>query len=286
MNTPKLFDVHTHVAFAAFLGEEIDVIRRALDEKIWMANVGTQRDTSRLAIERAEEFSEGVYATVGLHPIHTERSYHDKLELGDNGASDGFTSRGEEFDFDYYQKLAEHPKVVAIGECGLDYFRLGEETKTKQREVFLAQIFLSKKVKKPLMIHCRNAFKDLRVLLHERSADLLSTNPGIIHFMTGTVEDAQDLLRLGFMFSFGGAITFARDYDEVVRAIPIDRILLETDAPYVAPEPYRGKRNEPLYITEVAKKIAQIKDISPEEIGEQTTENAKKVFGLKSLIPN
>ncbi len=115
-----LFDVHTHVNFAAFRGDYRDVIQRALDAGVWMVNVGTQRDTSARAVEIAREFPEGVYAAVGLHPIHTEKSRHDEEELGGDTA---FTSRGEEFDYEYYKKLAQDEKVVAIGECGLDYYR-------------------------------------------------------------------------------------------------------------------------------------------------------------------
>src|ERR1043165_887893 len=116
-----LFDVHTHVPFVAFKGEEDAVIRRALDAGVWMINVGTQKDTSLATVETARKYEEGVWATVGLHPVHTEMSYHDEMELGGGEASKAFTSRGEEFDYDYYLNLAKDPKVVGIGECGLDY---------------------------------------------------------------------------------------------------------------------------------------------------------------------
>src|SRR3989338_4740726 len=127
--TPRLFDVHTHIQFAAYKDDADAVIQRALDAGVWMINVGTQRDTSRVAVEMAEKYPEGVYATVGLHPVHTDKSYHDPKELGvsdmEQATSDmGFTSRGEEFDYEYYKKLAEHPKVVGIGESGLDYYRI------------------------------------------------------------------------------------------------------------------------------------------------------------------
>lgn len=276
MSTPYLFDAHTHVQFHAF-GDDADaVIGRALDENVWMINVGTQLDTSKHAIALAEAHKEGVYATVGLHPIHTEKSHHDEQELGGDTA---FTSRGEEFDYAAYKALAKHPKVVGIGECGLDYYRLEEGTKEKQKRVFLEQIHLAKEVEKPLMIHCRNAFEDLIMVLGEARDQLLPC-PGVVHFFSGTPDDARALLEMGFSFSFGGVITFARDYDEVVRLTPLDRIVLETDAPYITPVPYRGKRNEPRFVAEVAKKLAELKDMSFEETARITTQNARNIFSV------
>lgn len=277
MPVPKLIDVHTHTHFAAYKDDKDAVIRRALETGVWVINVGTQRDTSAGAIETAHQYPEGVYATVGLHPIHTDKSYHDAQELGSD--DNGFTSRGEGFDYDYYKKLALDPKVVGIGECGLDYYRLEEETKKKQSEVFLQQVELSHDVQKPLMIHCRTAFIDLIPLLQARSYEL-APNPGVIHFFSGTVDNARKLLDLGFSFSFGGVITFTHDYDEVVKYIPLDRIVTETDAPYITPVPYRGKRNEPAYIVEVAKKLAEIKNLLVGQIAEQTTANAIRIFNL------
>lgn len=287
---PRLVDVHTHTQFHAFKDDADLVIRRALDAGVWVVNVGTQRDTSAKAVEIADKYAEGVYATIGLHPIHTEKSYHDPQELGIvqqsadyESIEGGFVSRGEMFDYDYYKKLAENPKVVAIGECGLDYYRLGEETKETQKAAFLRQIELSSDVKKPLMIHCRNAFGDLISLLQTTNYKLLTHSQGIIHFFTGTVDDARKLLDLGFSFSFGGVITFARNYDEAIKYIPFDRILLETDAPYVAPVPYRGKRNEPAYVVEVAKKLAEIKKISFDDVAAATTKNALTLFGIRAV---
>lgn len=293
MPSPSLFDVHTHTQFVAFKDDQDAVIRRALDAGVWMVNVGTQRDTSAAAVATAARYDAGVYATVGLHPIHAAKSYHDPQELGvipytpyspeletyGMKRVEGFMSRGEEFDYAYYKKLAEDAKVVAIGECGLDYYRLEEDTKKKQAAVFEQQAALAVEVKKPLMIHCRNAFADLIVILAERRGQLPAP-AGIIHFFTGIKDDAKALLDFGFSFSFGGVITFARDYDEVVRYIPIERIVLETDAPYITPVPYRGKRNEPAYIVEVAKKLAEIKALSYETTARMTMENAWKIFNL------
>jgi TatD DNase family protein len=296
MSTPHFFDVHTHAHFAAFRDDSDAVIRRALEAGVWMVNVGTQRDTSRGAVETAERYAspavaggegwaEGVYAAVGLHPIHTERSYHDEKEFGVVGVGSvekgaGFTSRGEDFDYEYYKTLAQHPKVVAIGECGLDYYRLTEDTKEKQKKVFEEHIALAHELGKPLMIHCRNAFPDLIQILKSKIINLKSRTPGVVHFFTGSLDDARALLDLGFSFSFGGVTTFTSDYDEAVRFIPLDRILSETDAPYVAPVPYRGERNEPLHVREVVRRIADIRGEDFERVREALVENALRVFGI------
>jgi TatD DNase family protein len=287
----EFFDAHTHVQFSAYDADRDAVVQRAKDAGVRFVNIGTQKDTSRRAVELAER-NEGVFAVVGLHPVHTSRSFHDVDELGGDETAKGFTSRGEIFDKAYYRELALHPKTLAIGECGLDYFHFNEdesrETQVqKQKDAFLAQIMLAAEVKKPLMIHCREAFPDLISILRSELAIRNSKNPGIIHFFTGTVAEAQELLDLGFSFTFGGAITFpprkgksAGDYDEVIHLIPADRILSETDAPYVAPAAYRGNRNEPAYIIEVVKKLAELKNVSVGEMASQIRDNAKKVFGI------
>ncbi len=311
------FDCHTHTQFHAFADDYRDVINRALAKNVWLINVGTQADTSKRAIEVAHEYKEVVMATLFLHPINTEKSYQDVKELGTGDKAQEFTSRGEEFSYDKYLELAKDPKVVAIGECGLDYYRLGEETKKRQAETFIKQIELAYDVKKPLMIHCRSgvperaspqygagrqAFSDLIALLNSKSS-ILNSPPGIIHFFSGTSEDAKKLLDMGFSFTFGGVITFPKkarlpagaflspvasakgeakegDYDEAIKIIPIDRILSETDAPYVAPAPYRGKRNEPAYVVEVVKKLAELKKTSIEEMENRIFTNAKNIFRI------
>lgn len=283
---PRLIDAHTHVQFAAFDGDRDEVINRSLDQNIWLVNVGSQKDTSAAAVKLTEKYAEGVYAVVGLHPIHTGKSFHDKDELEPSSAKDtegqgGFNSRGEVFDYDYYKSLALNPKVIAIGECGLDYFRVTsnkqQETSNKQKEVFIQQINLASEVKKPLMIHCRDAYKDLIDILVTCHGSLVS---GIVHFFSGTKEEAKKLLDMGFYFTFGGVITFSRDYDEIIKSVPLNRLLLETDAPYVAPEPYRGRRNEPVYVAEVAKKLAEIKGLSVEEISAETVKNTRTIFKI------
>ncbi|MDD5710780.1 MAG: TatD family hydrolase [Candidatus Colwellbacteria bacterium] len=277
---PKLIDAHTHAHFAAYGKESESVIERALGEDIWVVNVGTQRDTSQTAVVLANKYDEGVYAAVGLHPIHTDKSFHDAKELGDGGNTAGFTSRGEEFDYEYYKKLGQDKKVVAIGECGLDYFRLAEGTKGKQKLAFEQQIMLSGDLNVPLMIHCRDGFDDLISIIKNNRGSLKNDYPGINHFFAGTKEHARELLDLGFYFTFGGVITFTRDYDDLIRYIGLERIMVETDAPYVAPEPYRGKRNEPAYVKYVAEKMAEILGLGSDEVARKTTENARRVLGI------
>ena len=276
---PKLIDVHTHVQFAAYDSDMAEVIDRSLKSGTWLINVGTQQDTSLKAVEVANSYKKGVYATIGLHPIHTEKSYHDIKELGEGDAAEDFTSRGEVFDYEFYKKLGANPKVVAIGECGLDYYRLEETTKAKQLEAFGAQMKLSFELKKPLMIHCRNAFRDL-IDFMTKNKNKLNNIPGIIHFFTGTPEDAEELKALGFYFSFGGVTTFTRDYDVAIKKIGLNRIVLETDAPYVTPIPFRGKRNEPSYLIHTAEAVAKILELSSEVVADKTTENARKVLRI------
>ena len=279
------FDVHSHPNFAAFDKDRDETIKRALKSGVFMNVVGTQKDTSKSALELAEKY-EGVYATVGLHPIHTGKSFHDKDEIGEGGQE--FTSRGESFDYDYYKKLAIHPKVVAIGECGLDYFRIEYQVlsiKEKQEVAFQKHIELAIEVKKPLMLHLRNgenrsAYKDAFSILKSFNFNLKSGRPGNLHFFAGTIDEAKPFLDAGFTFSFTGVITFARSYDEIIRYLPLDRILSETDSPYVAPTPHRGKRNEPLYVIEVVKKIAEIRGEDLEKLKKQLLQNSLVFFNL------
>ena len=286
--TPKYIDIHSHVNFKAFDEDRDAVIKRALDAGTWVINVGTQIDTSRKAIEIAHQYEEGVYAIIGLHPIHTGASFHDEKELGEGGKE--FTSRGEIFDKEKYIELCKDEKVVGIGECGLDYFRLEEESIEKQKKAFIEQIEVANEVGKPLMLHIRNnpedksrnAYADaLEILKHHlNSKSLPAGRQGDVHFFAGSVDDAKAFVDFGFTLSFTGVITFAHSYDEVIKNTPLDMIMSETDAPYVAPVPYRGKRNEPIYVSEVVKKIAEIKGLSESEVAEAIIANAKRVFDI------
>jgi len=277
----KFFDNHAHLNFSAFDNDIEEVITRAREASVGIINVGTQRDTSKRAVVIANTY-DGVYAIVGLHPIHTEASHHDASELGEGGKE--FTSRGEVFDYDYYLDLARDPKVLAIGECGLDYFRVGSGTKDKQMEAFEAQIKLAIEVDKPLMLHIRDngkveAYQDAIDVIKKYKKD----NPnlrGDVHFFAGNIDIVNQFLELGFTFSFTGAITYGTNYVEVIKHIPLDRMLSETDCPYVAPVPYRGKRNEPAYVVEVVRKIAEIKGLPFDEVAEQLRRNSKELFRI------
>ncbi len=292
---PKYIDVHSHVNLHAFKEDTHETIQRALDADTWVINVGTQIDTSRRAVEIADMYSEGVYAIVGLHPVHTSASYHDEQELGSvgNPPAGGFTSRGEVFDKDSYRELLQNPKVVGVGECGLDYYRCTEETIEKQKQAFIEQIELANEFNKPLMLHIRNVPKKVHptsgtpqegnLNAYTDALEILkaySKVKGDVHFFAGTPEEAQMFLDFGFTLSFNGVITFTHDYDEVIKATPLDMILSETDAPYVTPVPHRGKRNEPSYVSGVVKKIAEIKGLSEDEVQKALIENAKRVFQL------
>lgn len=278
---PKYIDIHSHVNFTAFDADRDEVVGRALDNDTWFMNVGTQIDTSRSAVALANKYQEGVYAIVGLHPIHTGASFHDAEELGEGGKE--FTSRGEIFDKKVYGEFLRDPKVVAIGECGLDYYRCDEESIEKQKRAFVAQIELANETGKPLMLHVRNNPKDKNRNAYSDVLNLLKQYPkvkGNVHFFAGTLEDAQSFLAIGFTLSFTGVVTFTHDYDEVIRSTPLEMIMSETDSPYVSPVPYRGKRNEPVYVREIVKKIAEIKNLPEEEVASAIVANAKRLFRI------
>jgi TatD DNase family protein len=278
----KYFDAHTHVQFVAYDNDREEVLARAKDAGVGMNLVGTQLDTSRAAVELAEKH-EDVWASVALHPVHTAKSYHDTKELGGEGQA--FTSRGEKFDFDAYEKLAQSPKVIAIGECGLDYYRLEEDTKKLQTEVFVQHIELANKLQKPLMLHIRdsahqsesdaNAYKDALELLKNHSKV-----QGDVHFFAGNWDIAKQFLDLGFTLSFTGVLTFTHDYDEVIRNTPTDMLLTETDAPYITPVPYRGQRNEPMHVREVVKAMAALKNLPEEAMAAQILLNSQRIFDI------
>ena len=285
---PKYIDIHSHVNFTAFDVDRNEVIKRALENDTWVINVGTQIDTSRKAVEMTQQYSEGVYAIIGLHPIHTGASYHDEKELGEGGKE--FTSRGEAFNKEAYRVLLSDPKVVAIGECGLDYYRMDLESVEKQKKMFIGQIELANEFQKPLMLHIRNNEKKELITGEEGTPNAYmdaleilkkhSKVKGDVHFFAGTTEEAKAFTDFGFTLSFTGVITFTSDYDEVIKNTPLDMIMSETDSPYVTPVPYRGKRNEPVYVREVVKKIALIKGLAEEEMARIIIANARRVFKI------
>jgi len=276
---PKYIDIHSHVNFKAFKEDGDVVLKRALQNDTWVINVGSQLSTSKRAVEIANKYEEGIFAIVGLHPIHLEEAFHDKEETG--GGS--FMTRVEEFNKDIYRELLQDPKVVALGECGLDYFHCGVETIEKQKKTFREQISLSQETGKPLMLHIRNNPKDSSLNAYQDVLEILKEFPkakGNVHFFSGSLEDVKAFLDLGFTISFTGVITFTRAYDEIIKNIPLDMIMSETDAPYVAPVPYRGQRNEPSYVKEIMKRIAEIKNLPEPEVARAIVANAKRVFGI------
>ncbi len=250
-----------------------------------MINVGTMYATSQRAVEIACECASEpdtltyVYATVGLHPVHTSASYHDEAELGEYGKA--FTSHGETFNHARYRKLANNPKVVAIGECGLDFFRvLDDAAHRRQVEAFEAQIALANEVEKPLMLHLRsgngkNAYREAQEIL-KRKANVLGNS----HFFAGSLDDARAFWDMGYSTSFTGVVTFSSMYDEVIRAAPAELLHAETDAPYVAPVPHRGLRNLPEYVQFVVERMATIRNTQPETLERQLAENARRMFGV------
>ncbi len=269
----KYIDIHGHIGSAVYDADREEVIKRAEDLDIGIIVIGTDLETSKRAVELAVQHK-NIWATVGVHPT-------DNIAVG--------------FDLVSFRKLAAHPKVVAIGECGLDYFHSKPEDMQVQHEVFIKHIELANEVHKPLMLHIREPKQlggvDKNGLAFSRSKSAYQEAVEIVklhakvrsnfHFFTGTKEDVRAILDIGGMFSFTGVVTFARSYDEVIRYIPLDRMMSETDCPYVSPAPYRGKRNEPSYVTEVIKSIATIRGDGEVAVGRQLLENAVKFFGLK-----
>ncbi|HPI66614.1 MAG TPA: TatD family hydrolase [Candidatus Paceibacterota bacterium] len=286
---PKYIDIHSHTNFALFDEDRTEVINRALENKTWLINIGTQFDTSERAVEISNLYKEGVYATIGLHPTHTTSSYVDQDELGVYNKDTQIEA--EIFDKDKYRELSKKGKVVAVGECGLDYFHLKKEDKEKQTEVFIEQIKLANELNLPLMLHIRDSEEDLDSSAYQDTLNLLkkySKVKGVIHFFAGTEKDAKDFLDFGFYISFAGVITYPPkknnprtiDYEKIIKEIPLDKIFADTDSPYVAPVPYRGKRNEPLYVREIVRKIAEIKGLEENDLAEKIVDNARALFNI------
>jgi TatD DNase family protein len=308
---PKYFDIHCHINFKAFKEDGEAVIRRALENDTWLINVGSQYTTSKRAVDIARKYPEGVYACVGLHPIHLEESYHDEEEID----GPGFVSRKEEFDYQKYLAMAKDPKVVAIGECGLDYYHLNSDTIEKQKKVFMEQIKLANEIKKPLMLHIRNPFTsppnplsegkgeaDIHPAFRQTQgssregnlnayadvAEILqrySKVSAVSHCFCGDVEDMKRFIEMGIYISFSGNITYKPrpeifDSEKVVLETPLDKILTDTDSPYLSPALHRGKRNEPVYVKEVVKKIAEIKNLPEREVARIIVQNVRKLFKI------
>jgi TatD DNase family protein len=280
-------DTHAHVNFAAFKDDADEVIRRSLDNSTWMILVGSESRTSNRALQFANKYERGVYAAIGLHPVHLQEGLVDSSEE-DN--SYNFVSRFEDFDYGVYEKLAKFEKVVAIGEIGLDYYHLDPTKdvtliKKKQQDVFIQQLLLARNLDLPVIIHCRQAHDDLLMILKEFKKEyghiIPSDRPwGVIHCFSGDEDLAWKYFELGLIISFTGLITFSQQWDSVIRKMPLEKIMIETDTPYMTPEPYRGQRNEPLLVQYVAKRIAEIKNLKIEKVAEITSLTARNFFRI------
>ncbi|GHI00888.1 TatD family hydrolase [Neobacillus kokaensis] len=254
-----LFDTHAHLNDEQYKDDLQEVIERAQNEGVSnMVVVGFDRPTIEKAMELAERY-EFIYACIGWHPV-------DAIDM-------------TEADLLWIEELSAHPKVVALGEMGLDY-HWDKSPKDIQKEVFRQQIRLAKKVKLPIVIHNREATADIVEILKEEGAEEVG---GIMHCFSGSPEIAKECIKMNFYISLGGPVTFknAKKPKEVAAEVPLDKLLIETDCPYLAPHPFRGKRNEPGYVKLVAEQIAEIKGVPVEEIAEATARNAKKLFAIK-----
>lgn len=279
-----LIDTHAHVNFNAFKNDADDVIRRSLASGTWMILVGSEIKTSKRALEYSNKYEKGVYAAVGLHPMHT----HEQKAGGDDY---DFTTRCEEFSCDVYEKLAQFKKTVAVGEIGLDYYHIdiknpgASAIKQKQKEIFERQLELANNLKLPVIIHCRQAHDDMLEILKKfkkNCKDAISNNKswGVMHCFSGDEELAWRYFGLGLNISFNGLITFSAQWDDLIRRLPNDKFMIETDCPYMTPEPFRGQRNEPILVKKVAERIAEIKNLSFERIAELSSANARKLFNI------
>lgn len=262
---PHYIDVHSHLNFDDYDTDRRDIIDKMNELGIWTITVGTDHKSSVRALEISEE-SGTLFASVGLHPKEDHEERFDKAS---------------------YRTFLDSEKVVAIGECGLDFARLGGDEayeKNKQKECFEAQIEFAAEADLPLMIHCREAYRDVIDILSTHKKTFGEKLRGNIHFYAGSIDEAKQFLELDFSLSFTGVITFTEDYNEVIKYAPIQAILSETDSPFVSPAPYRGKRNDPTRIREVVKKLAEIRNMDFEELRQALVLNAFRVFALEKHI--
>jgi TatD DNase family protein len=254
-----LFDTHAHLDAEQFAEDQEEVIRRAMENDVKkIVNIGFNRETIPTSLQLAETY-DFIYTAVGWHPQDAK----DMLEE----------------DFDWLRDLSRHDKVVAIGEIGLDYY-WDTSPKEVQKDIFRRQIQLAKELKLPIIIHDREAHQDIVDILREEKAAEVG---GILHCFSGSLEMAKQCMDMNFYISFGGPVTFknAKKPKEVVQQIPIDRLLIETDCPYLTPEPYRGKRNETGYVRYVAAAIAELRGMDVEELAKVTYQNAINLFKIK-----
>lgn len=280
-------DTHAHVNFDAFKEDADEVIRNSLADNTWMILVGSEYKTSKKALEYANKYEKGVYAAIGLHPIHLEKVLAEGN--GENGDYK-FLTRAEEFNYDNYEKLAKFEKVVAIGEIGLDYYHINlggdiSAIRKKQQDIFLEQLILARNLDLPTIIHCRQAHDDMLAILTDFKKNYKDIIPSdrpwaVMHCFSGDEDLAWKYFSLGLIISFTGLITFSKCWDDLIRKMPPEKFMIETDCPFMTPEPYRGERNEPLLIKYVVKRISEIRNLSMERVGEITSQNAREFFGI------
>lgn len=255
---PRYFDIHTHLNAPQYDTDLDKVIDRLRETDTHTVVIGTDLANSRRAVELASQYPE-MYAAIGIHPVDDPSA---------------------EFDAPAFEELVKHPRVVAIGECGMDFFSAKkEEDYERQVKLFLQQIEFAVAHNKPLMIHGRNAEEEIVSFLEPLKIKYGEKLRGNVHFFAGTPEVAERFFKIDFTISFTGVITFTRDYDELIRMAPLKMIQAETDSPYVAPIPYRGKRNEPSYVNEVYKRIAEVRGEDYEVIRLALVENALSMLG-------
>lgn len=250
----KLVDTHAHIYDEKFKEDFNKVMDRINNELDFVVSIGYDMESSEKSMALAEKY-EKIYSVIGFHPTEIkEYSKESEKKL---------------------EELAKNSKVVAIGEIGLDYYWM-EDPKEKQQEIFKLQMELARRVKLPVVIHTRDAMEDTVNILEEYK-DL----GGILHCYPGSYETAKKLMDR-YYFGIGGVVTFKNNKvtKETVKKLPLERIVIETDCPYLTPEPFRGKRNEPVYVKYVAEKIAEIKEISLDEVIEVTTNNAKMIYSI------
>lgn len=256
-SSPVYFDTHAHLNTVEFVKDIREVINRAREKGVrWILDVGDSVETSKKSIELFKDYSE-IYSCIGIHPHNAGKAL--------------------ESDFHELEKLLLKDSVVALGEVGLDYYYEFSD-KDVQKEIFTKQIRLAKRLGKPVVIHCRQAENDLVSIIQKEGPV-----KGVAHCFSGNADFLKECLDIGLWISFSGIITFkkAMDLRETASAVPSDKLLIETDSPYLSPVPFRGRRNEPAFVTEVARCIAEIRGVSQEKIAETTTENALSFFDLK-----
>lgn len=291
-----MIDVHCHLQFQKFEEDYDRVIQDAFAEGVTkIINTGTQLSSSRKAVEFADKY-ENLYAIVGVHPHHADKiqTNPEIVENSEPKPDEDALSKSEDLgDKDYWlkelEKITKHPKVIGIGEIGMDYFSYksnGIVDPKIQQEIFEAQIELAHKADLPLQIHNRHAGEDVIKILKAKK-HLLKSEPGMFHCFAGTREVLNDALDLGFAIGFDGNSTYKGlapgetvELSELAKLTPLDRIVIETDAPYLPPVPHRGKRNEPKYAILTAKHIAELKGVSFETLVEQTDKNVYTIFNI------